>query len=118
MSEFIFSAIDVFPIYARGLVFRGEVQAGEAVEGDLLVFETSNGLEIGELSFIELDREGIRKTILNKDLGLLINNFCSQKSNRSFLDLPETEEEALNYPSVEDQLGIELPLAIKKAKKQ
>ena len=112
MQNFEFLAHTLFAIYGNGLVFRGDVLNGEAKTNDIVNFEYKGKIESAKIKFIELERSIIDKTVLGKELGILLHDFSVSKFEDWDYVLPETEEEAEDCPTTEERLEMRMPIKL------
>jgi translation elongation factor EF-Tu-like GTPase len=109
MHEFKFKSNDMFVLFRRGVVFRGLVETGTGSVGDRVSFETKDGTLKATITAIEHNRSLIEKTILRKEIGLLLEQFDLPLANEM---VNYTEDETKNLPSPQELLNIEYPVYI------
>ncbi len=112
MNEFQFLADEVFPIYHRGIVFRGKVLAGCVATGARVLIRSRNAELEATVGAIELDRQLVPTSIAGPDIGLLLTDF-NRESVNDRIRLPMDETNWNNVPSIECDLDIVFPVTIR-----
>ena len=107
--RFKFKSNDMFVLFRRGVVFRGQVETGTGSVGDRVSFETKDGILKATITAIEQNRRLIEKTISGEEIGLLLEQFDLPLANEM---VNYTEDETENLPSPQELLEIEYPVYI------
>ena len=112
MNEFQFLADDVFILYQRGIVFRGNVIGGSVSTGARVSIRTRNAELDATVVAIELGRQLVPTSVVGPEIGLLLNDFRRESVNdriRLYVD----ESNCDNVPTVESTLEIVLPVTVR-----
>ena len=115
-ASFEFETTEIFGLFGRGLVFRGQVLTGEVSLGDQVSFKSVGQLvHTARVDAIECDRKLIPKSVPGQEIGLLLIGFGDGAVNRMIHNAPDDPDQVDGMPTPETVLDVSLPLKMERA---
>ena len=111
--SFEFESHGIFAIAGRGLVFRGIVLSGQAMEGDRITILDSDGAVSGKIIAIEKDRRLMLRTVADSEIGILLADFSNQHLEQ-MLAPHHQPHDSPNQDAYQKMLGVSFPVRLAK----